>query len=282
MARLHAPFAPDDPSEIGAPLCLPWTVHAAMLVHHEPAVTCGRCKKKLAKQRVERRPVELEEAFRDLAHVLAGPPVVRYPSLTRDVMHNAHCLRGMDPCHCELCGIDRHNVKAKAEWEADAQLRPHRVHEYDFGSSRAALEMLLRWRQDGPAARSSQGSIQSRAQETARLGAQVQTTQRYDRDSLEIRRAILATDVERACFRAFAEAQACRGLEDHHCVTILLDSVDATGRGVEWWAECTGLSESAIKGLISHGMRMAQRYLFEAELIPRPRARRGALLARVA
>ena len=245
-------------------------------------VTCKRCLAKLEKLRQQGRRIHVswEEAVTDLAYLLAGPPVQVYPPLTPDLWHSMRCLEGRQ-CHCELCLIDEANKPAKARWEADQDARPHRRYEHEFGGALAALSFLCEWKKYGGAPRSHLGGVTSRLTETAELGAEVQTTIRADRESLETRRAAMAVDVERACFWAYTEEQQRRGLTAAQCVAILLDAMDVekAERKVshpEWWAERTELSESAIRRLVSHGVRMVGQRLGEAGYMPEPRQRRVA------
>ena len=151
-----------------------------------------------------------------------------------------------------------------SEWHQSQQLRPHRKHAYPFGSYRAALAFLAVWQRDGASARSHSGSVQARAEETAKLGTAIQTTLRTDRDSLEIRRAELAADVRKCVERAFASAESRRGFSLAWCVLVVLDSVR------EEPVELEGDALSAQK----HGRRAVQVELAAAELTPMPRSRR--------
>lgn len=244
------------------------------------------------------RSVDMEEALRTLAHLLAGPPIEAQPDMTPDLWRRMHCrtavargehsraeesepwshavtaqaLRGQ--CRCEVCCVELDNARAKYDWEVEQDLRPHRKHAHEFGSPRAALELLARYRRVGTSTRSSLGSAQARAEETARLGTAVQTTVRADRESLEVRRVHMAADVERACLRAFAEEQARRGVPAGLCVQVLLDSV-TDGSSSEEWAERLGLTERAVKALVRHGMRQVTVELVCGGYIPEPRASAG-------
>lgn len=234
--------------------------------------TCKDCQRRNAK-RPGLRSVGWVEALQSVAHLLAGPPIEPYPDLEPGVWHRMRCRTG-SRCSCPFCLADTLNARALATWHAEQQARPHQKHQYEFGSVNAALEALLRWRLDGASARSSQGGIQSRAEETAKLGTQVQTTSRFDRDSIEIRRATWAADVEKACYRAFAEEQERRGLTQHQCVAITLSSIDSKVTPAEW-SERTGLTTRAVKALIRHGRELVTIELAAVGYIPRPRSRAG-------
>lgn len=279
MSKTHAPSEDTDPSLCGS-LC-GWL---AVTVTHDPeGVTCLRCKA-LLKKRAQSKPrvVSMEEAMRDVLRLIGGmgqtlPPK---PTLTPDVWRSMRCRQegvqvGKPHCYCDLCSWEDETRKARADWLASDQNRPHRVHAHPFGSVRAALELLLRWRQDGASARSSQGGIQSRLTETASLGTQVQTTVRCDRDSLEVRRADMCADIEAACLRAYAEEQSRQGLTPAQCVTILLDGHDPEGKGSAWWAERLELTERAVKSMVSHGRKVVTVDLVVSGYIPPPRSRDG-------
>lgn len=265
----------------------------------EADVTCKDCLRLLAKRRAEQpRQVGMLEALLEVARTISGPSLEAVPPTTPDTWSRMRCRLAVsrgehsttpvaEPwahvisaqtvrlhCTCDHCNADRDNAKAKIEWQLEQDHRPHRQYEHPFGSTRAAIELLGRWRVDGGSGRSAHGSIQARAQETAQLGTSVQTTRRTDRDSLDVRRVIMTTDVQRACERAFAERQARRGLTVETCVTILVDSI-ASNRDAAWWAERLPPTERAIKALIRHGIKQVTVELAANGYIPRPRSSMG-------
>lgn len=282
MGVIHAP-APGEHGEQGRSLC--GLARAAGTLSHDPAgVTCKRCRKLLTPP-ATLRPISWDEAIRDLLALLSGPPVEPYPVLTPDVWRSMRCRAWVATrngaqamprhwCRCEACVVDEANARPSADWQASQQARPHRKHAHPFGSVRAALEALLRYRQDGIGARSSQGSLQSRAQEAAQLGTQVQTTARHDRDPVELRRATAAVDIEKALRRAYAEEQARRELTVEQCIAIVLADVDSQRRTTdEEWAERTGITARAVREMRRHGIRQVQESLAADGYIPEPRRR---------
>lgn len=276
VSKVHLLDPEADPigRELRTALC-GWT--AVECTEDAREVDCKRCAKLWAKRVHHRDRVRItwDEAIRDVASIISGPALVSYPPLDPKGWQSMRCRQGLARCRCEWCLTDEANAKAKADWEASQQIRPHRRYEHPFGSVNAALELLLRWKQDGAPNRSSHGSVQSRAQETARLGTQVQTTQHSDREDLTTRRATQAIDVERAVRFAYAEEQARRGLSPDVCATMLLDSVDPDGRGVAWWAERLDVSESVVEGVVKHGRKWVTVRLAAVGYIPEPRARSG-------
>lgn len=295
--RLHAPSG----LALSTSLC---GRMASTITTDGAEVTCKDCLRLLT-AKPKPRKVSWEEAVRAAAHLLAGPPVTPQPSITPALWASMDCRRGvlddghiqalrMTPaawlerggtglrCQCEVCRTEENNTAARIQWDEEQQARPHRRYDCDFGSLNAALDLLASWRADGPSVRSAFGSMQSRAQESARLGTQVQTTRRVDRDSLEIRRAGQVRDIEKALTRAFVEEQSRRGLEREACVAIVLSV--ARGADVDWWATRTGLTARAIKSLVAHGKRLASIELAARGVIPWPRDRNGmhaAIAARV-
>lgn len=277
--HLHDPEADDIGRQLQTALCGLVAVDCTDDAEH---VTCKLCLGIMADRQHRRDRVRIgwDEAMRDLATVIGGPPVESYPELTPDGWRSMRCRLDVEerkrrPCYCEWCLIDASNARVKADWEASQQVRPHRRYDHVFGSVNAALELLLRWKQDGAPNRSSHGSVQSRAQETARLGTQVQTTQHATREDITTRRATQAIDVERAVRFAYAEDQARRGLTEDVCATILLDSVDPDGMGAVWWSERLGVTEEVIKGVVRHGRKRVTIRLAATGYIPEPRDRAG-------
>lgn len=277
MSKLH--LLDPDGSQLDRDLRTSICGRPASDCTEDPAlVTCMHCRRIWHKRHHERDRVRITfaEALRDVATVISGPRLVPYPELTPEGWASMRCRQGMSRCSCDWCRADEANARAKEQWAESQQVRPHRRYGHPFGSINAALELLLRWKTDGAPARSSQGSLQNRAQETAKLGAAVQTTMRTDREDLTTRRATQAVDIERAIRYAYAETQARRGLSVHTCATILLDSVDHEGQSPEWWAEKLDVSTAVVRGVIRHGRKHVADRLAEQEYIPQPRARKGA------
>ena len=277
MTKLHLldPAGSQLDRDLRTSIC-GWT---AVDATEDPAlITCMHCRRIWHKRHHERDRVRIsmDEALRDVVAVIMGPPLVSYPELTPETWSTMRCRQGLAHCSCGWCQADKANAGAKRVWDESQQCRPHRRHAYPFGSVNAALELLLRWKVDGAPARSSQGSLQNRAQETAKLGASVQTTVRSDREDLTTKRATQAVDIESAVRHAYAEEQARRGLSPDTCASILLDSVDAEGKGAAWWADGLDVTESVVRGVIRHGRKQVTRTLADQEYIPEPRVRRGA------
>ncbi len=279
MSKLH--LLDPDGSQLDRDLRTSICGRPASDCTEDPAlITCMHCRRIWHRRHHQRDRVRItmDEALRDIVAVIMGPPLVGYPELTPETWATMRCRQGLSHCSCGWCQADKANASAKQVWDESQQVRPHRRHPFPFGSVNAALELLLRWEVDGAPSRSSQGGLQSRAQETAELGTAVQTTVRADREDLATRRATQAVDIEAAVRYAYAEEQARRGLAVDVCATILLDSVDAEGRGELWWAERLDVTESVVRGVIRHGRRHVAERLAAQEYIPQPRTikRRGA------
>lgn len=276
MSRIHLldPEADAVGRSLQTAIC-GWT---AVDVTEDPMrVTCKRCARTIEKRVFARDRVRItwDEAIADVLAVIAGPPVERYPELTPELWASMRCARGQAHCRCIFCRIDEDNCGARAAWDHSQQIRPHRRYGHPFGSVNAALESLLRWQRDGASARSSAGSTQARAQETARLGVEVQTTVRADREDLTTRRATQAVDVERAVHRAYAQQSDRRGLGVGDCAAVLLDSVSPEAIPVERWAERFDVTPNAIRGIIKHGRKWVTVSLAASGYIPEPHARVG-------
>lgn len=297
-AKLHHPH-PDEIGDVGRSLC----GRSAVLLGESSDVTCARCEAAW-KRRPGPRGIGWDEAIRAIAHVLAGPPVEPAPPLTREVWRAMDCRRGevvesaedvhLEPqritprawsdagrpshamrCACPVCEAEAVSLGAATNWEAEQQIRPHRTHAHEFGSRDAALQMLLRWRLDGPGTRSSAGTVIARLTEAARLEANVQTTQRFDREDLPIRRAQQATDVERMLRRAFAEPAERRGLTVEQCVEVVLTTVATERVPIARVAERVGLSVSAARALVKHARKVFTIEAAAAGYVPMPRAETG-------
>lgn len=308
MPALHAISPHHTADDLGVRLS--WCgIPGSRLVQHADlegrADACKLCLRIIAKRRSsEPRPIRWDEALTEMARLIAGPPVPPMPALTPELWASMDCKRGtlieegdvvslhphrLTPaawrelgcptrvmrCRCEVCQAEEQATPAMIAWSEEQQLRPHRKYEYQFGSLNAALELLARWRIDGPTTRSSHGSAQARAEESARLGTQVQTTLRTDRDSLETRRAIYVADIEHALRRAYAQEGDRRGLTLDLCMSIVLSVASTRGLSVAAWAEQTGLSARAIRSLVSHGRRAMTVELVVGEYLPMPRDRAG-------
>jgi hypothetical protein len=253
---------------------------ASKLTDDADAVTCKSCIR-LAARLVEvedakkPRSVTLEELVLSFARALAGPPIRPYPPLTPALYRTMRCRMGSGHCSCAFCQIDEGNINPLAAWTEEQQERPHRSYDCDFGSINAALTFAARWRREGPTARASaHGGMMSRAQETMRLGTQVQVTHRSDREALEIRRVAQVHDILRAVEYAFAEQAERRGLPLETCVDVVLAAFDEPAPlQPEEWAEATGLTPRALRELWLHGRRVAQERLALGEYVPTPRTR---------
>lgn len=280
MASLHLPEPGTQPDgdKLGPSLCGRASVVVQQQIdgHDRACKVCTRMDRERRRERVDVR-IDMGEALREVAHLIGGPDVEAYPPLVPETYQPMRCRQRLVPCFCDYCQIDRRNARIKADWEAGQQLRPHREYEHDFGSVSAALELLLRWRQDGAQVRSQAGGIEARGKELAKLGMQVQTTVRLDREDLTTRRATQAVDVERACRRAYAEEQERRGLTVDQCVGLLLSSVDSAGPTASESAEALGMTERSVKALISHGRRQVSVWLAATGYAPEPRVRSGLL-----
>lgn len=215
-----------------------------------------------------------EAALLDIAALLNGPKLQPYPEL-RDEWASMHCRTGSRNCVCNFCRADKANASVKVNWDASQQLRPHRQHEAPFGSLNAALELLLRWRQDGPSVRSTHEGMMSRCQEASRLGTDVQTTVRA-RDDLMIRRAGYAVDIENAMRRALSAQAERYHLKCEHWIAVMLSTVDPDQRvSVEDWGRELKLDPRDVKHLIAEGRRLCTIELAAVGLIPMPRDRAG-------
>lgn len=298
MPRSHIP-APDEHGDVGRSLC----GRSAVLLGEPEGATCARCLRVWGARSQDLRGVSWDEALRAIAHVLGGPPVEPIPPLTREVWRAMYCRLGeliegetvyVEPrritprawadqgypsralrCRCPVCEAEAASLGAVDNWQAEQQIRPHRTHDHEFGSRDAALTALVRWREDGPGTRSSAGAVVARLTEAARLEANVQTTQRYDREDLPIRRAGQATDIERMIRRAFVEPAERRGLTVDECVAVVLSTVASTRVPATRVAEVTGLSVQAARTMIAHGRRVFTVEAAASGYIPMPRAETG-------
>jgi hypothetical protein len=273
---LHLP-AHDESAELGRSLC----GRSAVWLSSDKA-TCKQCAKLQGSRHDFTRPVSWEEAFTDLGNLLA-PRITPSPPVTPDSWRRMRCRHGeaMTPaqwdmaardgnkhphyriCQCDFCDHDMREAKVRAEHEQSQQVRPHRKHAFPFGSYRAALLHALH---RPSVLRSSAGSAQARAEETAKLGTAVQTTVR-ERDPNV--RVDLALDVRRCIERAFADEQSRRSYELHHCVTAMLDLV----RDPPLYTDEYDAIHS-VRAIQRHGRKHVQIELAIAELTPWPRAPR--------
>lgn len=281
-ARLHLAAALDG-GPLGASRC---GRAAVLLTAHRDEVTCARCRQFASVQ----RDIGWDEALRALAYLIAGP-LCMVPALTPETWAQMECRKGRKgtpwahldaerppgrlACHCPICDAERDGMRARMAWDSEQPNRPHRRHAHPFGSVSAALELLHRWRTDGPGARSAMGSLINRCEETARLGATVQTTQRHDRDDMLIRRADMAADIEAALRRVLRDEQLRRGLTAAQCEAVLLSTVARERVSAEQWAERTGLTPRAVRALIAQSRRRVTVELAAIGYVPEPRARDG-------
>lgn len=299
-AKIHIGAA-DETGDIGRSLC----GRSAVLLGPHGDATCRRCMSAWETRRDDLRGITWDEAIRALAHVLSGPPVSPPPRMTPELWRSMDCRRGelvedgdtariearritprawLDKgrparalrCQCPACEAEALDLPALDNWHAEQQVRPHRAYDCDFGSRDAALQALLRWRQDGPGARSNTGAVVSRLTESARLGATVQTTVRV-REELPTRRADQAADLERFLRRAFAEESERRGLSVDECVEVMLATVADRRVPATLIAERFGLSVAAARSLIAHGRRIFTIEAAASGYIPPPRAETGLL-----
>lgn len=298
LAKSHIPH-PDETGDLGRSLC----GRPAVLLGEPGAATCTRCARLWEARSADLRGIGWPEALRAIAYVLAGPPVESAPDL-RESWRAMDCRRGevvesaedthveprrMTPrawsdagrpshamrCACPVCEWEAASLGVVDTWAAEQQVRPHRRHTCDFGSRDAALQFLVRWREDGPGSRSNAGSVIARLTEARRLEANVQTTQRFDREDLPIRRAQQAVDVERLLRRAFRESAERRGLTVEECVAVVLTTVAVERLPATRVAEVAGLSVAATRAMIAHGRRQFTIEAAAEGLIPMPRAETG-------
>lgn len=255
---------------------------AVKVVETRKLVTCLSCIKLFATLPIESEPVTLLEAMRYAWDVLRGPVVEPYPiAIAPDEWVQMGCVRHgmpMERCGCAWCAWERQYRGRVDEWERSQSLRPHRRYDHPFGSLAAALSFLARWRRDGAMLRSSTGNASARLEAVARLGTEVQTTQRFDRDSLEVERAGFSVTIESALRRALRDEQRLRGLAPDVAEAALLTSVDES-LGDEAhpaaMAERLGLTERAMKALLASTRRALTVDLAARGVIPEPRDRAG-------
>lgn len=292
-ARLHRP-APDETGDVGRSAC---GRPAVLLAVDGAQVTCSAC----ARVRVDApRGIGWHEALLGIAHLLGGPPVVPAPLLTREVWRAMDCRRGelvesadavhLDPrrmtprawsdagrpvhamrCGCPVCAAEEASLGASANWEAEQQIRPHRNYECEYGSVDAMMADLARHVLDGVSVHGNTGSIMARLEESERLGGGIQTTQRFDRDPLPVRRVQRAVDAGRFVRRAFAEEQERRGLPLETCVAIFVSRFVNHPPKLPALSEDLGVSAEALRKLIGHARRVVTIEAAAARYIPMPR-----------
>lgn len=274
--RVHllVPDATDEQRRMGRTLC---GTSSPRWSEASASVTCRLCIRAMPP---EQTPVALEDAWEALCNLLLGPAVAPYPAITPDEWRLMQCRqygRELERCPCAWCDWERRYRGQCEQHDLSQQFRPHRRYACPFGSVGAALEHLLRVRRSAAGTRSWQGPLSDRAEQVLRLGTEVQTTQRFDREPLEIRRVDLAIDVERALERCFAEAAERRGLPLEACTALVLASIDSgEPRTPEAMSETTGLTVRAVKALLAHARRELAVRLAADGLVPEQRRERRA------
>jgi hypothetical protein len=254
---------------------------AVNVVETRGLVTCLICKRHL-----ESIPDEAAWSWRRVieyvADVIGGPAVEPYPvAIVADEWRLMSCrmhAAEVQQCACTWCAWERRNRQRVDVWAESNATRPHRRHDFPFGSLAAALSFYARWRRDGASLRSSTGNAGSRLEAVARLGAEVQTTQRFDRDSLEVERAGQACDIEAAVSVALSDEQRRRGLSIEDAYDVLLASTDESlgdSAHPAALAERTGITERAMRQLLAATRRALTVDLAARGLIPEPREQVG-------
>jgi hypothetical protein len=254
---------------------------AVRTVEARGLVTCRSCQRLMASLPDE-ATWDWARVIEYVASVLVGPAVEAYPvAIVTDEWRLMSCrMHGAstEHCGCAWCAWERRWRGVVDEWERSQSLRPHRRHAHPFGSLAAALTFFARWRRDGASLRSSTGSAGARLEAVARLGVEVQTTQRFDRDSLEVERAGLACDIEDAVRHCLGDEQRRRGLTYEAAFAALLTSVDESlGDAAHPAAlgERLELTERAMKALLSSTRRELTVDLAARGIIPEPRSKVG-------
>jgi hypothetical protein len=253
---------------------------ANVVVEQRGAVTCKSCKKLIAKLPPEE--MTWREVVEYVLGSLKGPVVEPYPfAISHDEWVLMSCrMHGapIERCGCVWCAWHRRHKERMENWYLSQNHRPHRKHEHPFGSLAAALSFFVRWRRDGSSLRSSTGSAGARLEAVARLGAEVQTTQRFDRDSLEVERAGVACDIEAAIGRALADEQMRRGLSVGDAYDALLTSLDESAGDAAHpaaLAEFAAMTERAMRSMLAAARRALTVDLAARGIIPEPRERVG-------
>ena len=173
-------------------------------------------------------------------------------------------------CRCPHCRWQARNGAIVANWRLSCEQRPHRTWTHPFGSVGAALASTHQ--PDGAPLRSSLGSLMSRLKEIRDLAAAIQTTQRHDRDSTEIRRTDLTIDVQRCVVHACSREDV-RGVVSTGAAITLVTSSARDGYEPEAHAEPMGISTAAVRGVVSRARKRVTVELAARDLIPEPRER---------
>jgi len=184
-----------------------WSVER--VTDHREAVTCRSCIRRMPGMPAPAATFSWRDVVEYVLGVVAGARVPEYPALSRGEWPLMRCRyqgAAIETCGCAYCDWERRYRPRVDEWERSQSLRPHRRYEHPFGSLNAALDFLHRWRTEALGVRSYQGPLQERAAKVEALGGvEVQTTRRFDRDPLEIERAGMAADLQRALDLALAD-----------------------------------------------------------------------------
>jgi hypothetical protein len=234
--------------------------------------SCWRLAERLREQEEAKKPrsITREELVLSFARAIAGPPIVRYPALEPNTYITMRCRTDSGHCSCVFCRIDEANINARLEWDLEQQDRPHRTYACDFGSFNAAMSHYVG---GARGLGSALGRMQTRAKELEALGTAVQTTQRHDRDSIEIRDLVKRRDVYLAMKHAFSDEQVRRGLAFDQCVLVMCGPFWADPVQPEEWADEMGLTPRALRELWLHGRRRAEAWLAAVQYVPEPRVR---------
>ena len=242
-------------------------------------VTCRHCKR-MMQGLSDPSDWDWDRVVRYVADVLCGPAVETYPvTIASDEWRMMSCrMHGaaLERCGCQWCAWERRWRGAVDDWQRSQSLRPHLRHQHPFGSIAAALSFYARWRRDGASLRSSTGSATARLEAVAKLGVEVQTTQRFDRDSLEVDRAGYAVIIEDCIAEALSDEQRRRGLAAATALAALLSSLDESDAShPAALAERVGLTERAMRGMLASTRRALTVDLAARGMIPEPRSQAG-------
>lgn len=230
----------------------------------------------------EEMRTEILDALRFLAEWLKGPVIDPQPPLDPETWQAMRCridrrvpeseadmLTDHRACRCPHCRWIVRNAPIVATWRLSDERRPHRLYSHPFGSLGAALAAVHR--PDGAPSRSRMGSLMARLREIQGLGTEVQTTARFDRDPLEIRRTDLTIDVERCVIAACSPAEV-RGSVSTGAAIVLVTASAIDGYAPEAHASEV-LSVPAVKGIVSRARKRLTIELAARDLIPAPRER---------
>lgn len=226
---------------------------------------------------------EVFDALRHLAEWIKGPVTDPLPSLHPDNWHSMRCrydsrvptdetdmLTDHRCCKCQHCRWVARNAPIVSTWRLSNEQRPHRLYNYPFGSTAAALAATHR--PDGTPLRSAMGSLGARLKEIESLGTEIQTTARHDRDPAEIRRTDLTIDVERCVVQACSRDDVRGQVSTGEAIQLVTSSAQ-DGYVPEAHVEQLGVSTSAVRGVVSRARKRVTVELAARDLIPEPRAR---------